>query len=486
VSLRGSFQRVNRALSELLGWTEQELLTLSHDDIFYPGDRGAVDEARALLRGKSDALRVEQRLKRRDGSSVWVSLSASLMRNSSGEPVAFLAHFLDMSERHRAEAEARRAREAAEHANRAKSAFLARMSHELRTPLNAVLGFAQLLALDDLSADQRDGVERILRGGGHLVEVINDVLDISRVEAGELPIDPAPVPAAEVVEEVVSMLDPLANERGMSLVAETGEGLPYVRADRQRLWQVLVNLASNAIKYGPEGSRVLVRTAAAGERVRFAVVDEGPGIAPDDVERAFAPFERLPRHARVEGTGLGLALSRNLALAMGGAIGVEPHGAGSEFWVELDCAEAPPPAPAEPPRAPAVASRGGDGPHRILYVEDNPGNVDLMRRLVAPRADLELRVADLASARERAREQPDAILLDLNLSDGDGGDLLGELKRDPATASIPVIVVTADATRAREERVLEAGAAACVAKPIEVRALMQVLDAALVVTSGSA
>jgi PAS domain S-box-containing protein len=479
VARDGSFQRVNRALADLLGYSDAQLLNLSVGVVTHPEDARPADEIAELLERDARVVTIEKRLLRRDGSAVWVSLSVSLMRDADGRPLAILAQFLDVSERHRAELEARRAREAAERANRAKSAFLARMSHELRTPLNAILGFAQLLELDDLTEEQRDSAARIVRGGAHLVELIDDVLDISRIEAGEMAIDVRAVAADDLVEEVSALLKPLASERGMTLRLEGSAGC--ARADRQRLKQVLLNLLSNAIKYGPEGSEVTIRSSGEGGRVRIAVVDAGPGLSEEDAERVFRPFERLAAHAHVEGTGLGLALSSNLTRAMGGRIGVRAVGPGSEFWVELDAALA---AEAEPAaRTPELDDPGaaGDGPRTLLYVEDSAANVEFTRRLLALRPNVELLVAgDVSSGRRLAHTRhPDAILLDVDLPDGDGGELLAELKADPETADIPVLVVTADARRSQEERVLAAGAAAYAAKPIDVRRFMRTLDSTL-------
>jgi CheY-like chemotaxis protein len=266
----------------------------------------------------------------------------------------------------------------------------------------------------------------------------------------------------------------------MTLRADAGGADRPARADRQRLKQVLLNLVSNAIKYGPEGSDVWIRAGLDGDCVRVAVVDAGPGLAAEERERVFRPFERLPAHAYVEGTGLGLALSRNLMRAMGGDIGVRSNGSGSEFWIELAVARPEEVAPA--PQAPEPPDPGAPSePRTLLYVEDSPANVEFTRRLLAKRPSVELVVArDVATGRSLAHERhPDAILLDVDLPDGDGGDLLAELKADPDTADIPVVVVTADARRSQEERVLAAGAAAYAAKPIDVRAFMRTLDAAL-------
>jgi PAS domain S-box-containing protein len=483
VSLGGSFQRVNRALCEVLGYSAPELLGLAYEDLRHP-DSVRAHGVRALLAGETRSLTMEERLVRRDGEPIWISLSVSLMRDADGEPVAYLVQFLDVSERHRAESESRRAREAAERANRAKSQFLARMSHELRTPLNAILGFGQLLQLEELPDEQAESVARMMRGGRHLVEVINDVLDISRIEAGELPIEIRAVRPSVAVEESVMLVAPLASERGMTLRMDLSAADGFVRADHQRLKQVLINLISNAIKYGPEGSEVLVRTSDAAERVRISVSDHGPGVSTEQAERIFEPFERLPEHAAVEGTGLGLALSRNLVRAMGGAIGVRdrPDGPGSEFWVELRAAEQvsePEPA-ADGNRAPEPAFPRGEA-RKLLYIEDSPSNAEFVERMLDLRPSVELVVAgDGESGVDLARRlRPDAILLDMGLPGLDGADVLERLKGDPDTTGIPVVAVSADARPEQERAALAAGAAAFQTKPVDLAAFMRALDQAL-------
>lgn len=233
----------------------------------------------------------------------------------------------------------REAKTDAERANLAKSEFLSRMSHELRTPLNAVLGFAQLLEMDNLKADQRDSVAHILKGGRHLLDLINEVLDIARIEAGRLTITVEPILLSDVIEEAFAMVQPLGETAGLQLTYERPAGpASRVQADRQRLMQVLLNLLSNAIKYNRAGGSVAVRLdRGKNGAARVVIEDTGAGIAPEQMARLFTPFERLgAEDGKVEGSGLGLALSKRLVEAMGGALGVDSVvGKGSAFWVEL-------------------------------------------------------------------------------------------------------------------------------------------------------
>ena len=480
IGFDGELRRVNAALALMLGYTEAELLSLSHPDVVHPGDRGrARDLPREMLSGGERSITLEERLLHRDGHPVWASVRALVTHDAAGEPVAVLAQIEDVTVRREAERVLAESRAAAERANRAKSEFLARMSHELRTPLNAILGFAQLLELDDLTAEQRDGLERILRGGRHLVEVVDDVLDISRIEAGEFQITPEPVPAAAIAEEVVALLRPLANERGMVVRTDFDDAESLVRADPRRLKQVLLNLVSNAIKYGPEESQVMVRARSSGDRVTISVLDQGPGIPPDEVESAFAPFVRLRAHARLEGTGLGLALSRNLVHAMGGEIGVR-SAEGSELWVALptaDPAAAGPEASDEPGPEARPAGTAGTAEQTLVYIEDDQSNVELVRRVVELRPNVRLETAaDGAAGVELTRStRPDAVLLDLDLPGVHGMEVLGALREDASTADIPVIVVTADASAGLEESLLAEGAAAFGVKPLDVHRLLATL-----------
>jgi PAS domain S-box-containing protein len=325
----GLLERVNGALCELLGYSADELTAQPPFYPIHPDDRGGEEDAmRALLAGEMTTYDAVKRHVHKDGHVVWARITASLMREGDGAEPRLLAHVQDISE-------LQRAREDAERANRAKSEFLSRMSHELRTPLNSVLGFAQLLQADTVTDAQRDGVERILSGGYHLLDLVNDVLDISAIEAGQLPMVTERVDAGAIVGETLELMQPLADARSIRLRRDVPDAEVCVSASEQRLKQVLLNLVSNAIKYSPTESDVTVAVEPAGDRVRLHVIDSGPGIAADNLERAFLPFERLGDGHKVEGTGLGLPLSRNLVQAMGGSLTVESGPAGSTFTAEL-------------------------------------------------------------------------------------------------------------------------------------------------------
>ena len=378
-------------------------------------------------------------------------------------------------------AERRRAEADADRANRAKSEFLSRMSHELRTPLNAILGFAQLLAMDPLSGEQRESVDQILRGGRHLLALINEVLDISRIETGRLPLSLEPVPVSETVRRAVELIQPAAENAGVTVDVEpTDEGI-HVLADRQRLQQVLLNLLSNAVKYNRSGGAVRVRTEAAGDAaLRIQVIDTGLGIAAGKLGLLFTPFERLGAEtSAVEGTGLGLALSRSLVEAMGGSLDVESvEGAGSTFSARLQ--RVAPPAEADEAPAPAPPPEHADRrPIKVLYIEDNLSNLRLIESIFARRPEVTLLSAmqgrvGLDLARDHA---PDLILLDRHLPDISGEEVFRMLQADPRGREIPVVILSADAIPSGMRRLLAAGVRAYLTKPLDVTQLLAAIDA---------
>ena len=401
------------------------------------------------------------------------------MLDDEGRPRYLLGISEDITERKAAEAALRNAKQEAELANQAKSEFLSRMSHELRTPLNAVLGFAQLLELEGLTAEQRESVAHILKAGRHLLGLIDEVLDISRIEAGHLSISLEPVRLSDVIGEVLDLVHPLAARWNVRIDGPPSEFRdPYVLADRQRLKQVLLNFLSNAAKFNrPEGQVNVSVDDAPGDRLRVNVTDTGPGIPPEKMGRLFTPFDRLGAEERVvEGTGLGLALSKRLAEVMGGTVGAESTvGLGSRFWVELPRVEGPAAGIDLPVAAPAQAP---DAVGTVLCIEDNLPNIRLIERLLAHRPGVTLLSAMQGGlGLELAREhRPGLILLDLQLPDITGADVLHRLQHDPRTRRIPVVVISADATPGQIRRLRAAGVREFLTKPLDVKRLLQLLD----------
>jgi signal transduction histidine kinase/CheY-like chemotaxis protein len=381
--------------------------------------------------------------------------------------------------------ELRLANEVADRASRAKSDFLSRMSHELRTPLNAILGFGQLLEMRMQAPRDRESVDQILRGGRHLLNLINEILDIARIESGRLSLSAEPVQVGEALKRVVDLARPLAAERAIVFdVEEATRDERYVLADTQRLQQVLLNLVSNAIKYNRDGGRIALECRDAGDGwLRITVSDTGKGIPAALQSRLFTPFDRLGADdLAVEGTGLGLALCKGFIEAMGGRIGFESaEGRGSAFWVELAKTTSPDARSGLGPHREPVTAEAGARRGTVLYIEDNASNLRLVERVLGERTAMRLIPAmqgrlGLALAREH---RPDLILADLHLPDMSGEDVLREVLDDPALRTTPVIILSADATPGQIKRLLAVGARAYLTKPLDVAELLRQIDATL-------
>jgi PAS domain S-box-containing protein len=482
----GHITFLNPVAAALTGWAPTEALGQPLDAIFTivaEGTRAPVETpvARVLREGTVVGIANGTVLVARDGTECSIDDSAAPIRDEQDQVVGVVLVFRDITERQRSAA-ARQAQRVAEEANRAKSEFLSRMSHELRTPLNSILGFAQLLDLEGGTPEQRESIHYILRGGRHLLELINEVLDIARIEEGRLPLSPEPVPVQELLLQSLNLVRPLATARALHLPTTLPEPCAtHVLADRQRLQQVLLNLLTNAIKYNRPGGTVQVRCATvAADRLRIFVEDTGLGLTPDQVDRLFTPFERLgAEQSQIEGTGLGLALSQRLVQAMGGTIGVaSTPGEGSSFWLELAVSEDPVERLARTGEFALALAQPGGRAARVLYVEDNLSNLKLIERLLAHRANVRLLSAMQGQlGLELAREhQPDLILLDLHLPDLAGDEVLRRLQGDATTRRIPVVIMSADATPNQIVRLRAAGARDYLTKPIDVARFLTVVD----------
>jgi len=480
--LAGRVIQANPRYCELTGYDETELARLSPAALTHPEDLANDEVLTAqLVAGEIPMYRRHKRVLHRSGDVAWVRSTVSLLRDPSNEPWRIVGVVEDITEHLRLE-EAERAREAAELSNRAKSDFLSRMSHELRTPLNAMLGFAQLLEIDrrnPLTASQRPWVAQIQQAGWHLLEMINDVLDLSRIDSGNLRLQTATLELGEIVEATTALVASDAAQRGIRISAELTPGTSAVLGDATRVKQILTNLLSNAVKYNVDNGRVHIASRlAAPDVIEVSVTDTGMGMTPEQMEELFRPFNRLGRErTALQGTGIGLVISRRLAELMGGSIRVKSvPGEGSSFILKLPRALDPDTVPSS---LDDLAALPADYHRRfVLYIEDNETNIEVMRGILAQRVQVQMEVAvtgleGLASVHDRS---PHLILLDMQLPDMSGLDLLHHLKADPATSAIPVIVVSADATAQQVDAALDAGAVRYLTKPVSVNELIATVD----------
>lgn len=474
----GKFQYVNREWERVLGWSLVEIK--NHPDPlaeFYP-DPADLWRVLDFMR-RADGEWTDFKTRVRDGRILYTSWTN--IRLPDGRRIGLGQ---DITERKQTEVALHEAKEEAEQANRAKSDFLSRMSHELRTPLNSILGFGQLLEMDDLTDESRDSVEHIMRAGRHLLGLINEVLDIACIEAGQQAFSIEAVHVGQLLRESLDLVRPLATKRRVEIGNVEGEY--YVRADQQRLKQVFLNLLGNAIKYNCEDGSVILVCEIEQDQLRIGVSDTGQGMSPEDMQKLFIPFERLQAaHHRIEGTGLGLLVTKRLVEAMHGEIGVESTvGQGSTFWVKLPLTDSPESKAFDtdsdsihelPFTAPPAAST-------VLYIEDNLANLKLIERIFEEYPKITLLSAMQGSiGLDLAREHhPDLILLDLHLPDMNGDEVLRRLREGAGTRDIPVVMLSADATPRQIERLLtppegHPGAKEYLTKPLNVKQFLSVL-----------
>lgn len=471
---------LSQAVFELLG----EPAEVSSADL---GRRLHPDDAPALT-GWLDALltgrqvgRLRHRVVRSDGRTVHLEASGRLLAGDGGDPSAVLVS-RDVSTAVEVEEQLDHALSVARAAGRAKEELLGRISGELRVPLEDLLATADRLHRGASEAGimvpaQQDAVQHIDRAAHHLRSLIDEIADVSSLQRRGTALQLAAVPVGRLVADAVGLVRPLGEGSGVQVTGPPDGGAgPWVRADRQRLLQVLLNLLSNGVKYNRPGGTVRVSVSVFGSRIRVAVSDTGVGIAPEHLDRLFDPFDRLgAEHSAVEGTGVGLTVTRHLVEQMGGTVEVASAvGTGTVFAVELAAAEPPPSGARTDVARPAVRML------RVLHVEDDPASGELVHQLLQRRPGIDLvRAADGATALVLARDDPpDLLLLDLGLPDVDGKAVLDRLRDDPLTAAVPVVVISADATDGQVQRLLSAGAAAYLTKPVAVGQLLALVDAA--------
>jgi PAS domain S-box-containing protein len=516
---RGVIQIFNVGAERMLGYTADEVLdkltpanisdagelvqraaalSAEFGETITPGFEALVFKARRVIEDIAELTYI-----RKDGSRFPALVSVTALRDMNGKVIGYLLIGTDNTARKQVEFERQQfeqalqeknveleaARAAAEKANRAKSEFLSSMSHELRTPLNAVLGFAQLMASENPPPpeNQQRSIDQILKGGWYLLRLINEILDLAMIESGKVTMSHESMSLIDVLQDCQAMIEPQASRRGIQMSFPKTEKLYYIHADRTRVKQVMINLLSNAIKYNAPGGAVIVQCNAQGsERVRISVKDTGAGLAPGELAQLFQPFNRLGKEdSGEEGTGIGLVVTKQLVELMGGKIGVESSvGVGTMFWVEFEAATAPVLSISRTDEVSLMQrKRGLDKSVQpvLLYVEDNPANLALVEQLIARRGDLKLLTAvDAFIGIELAHAyMPDVILMDINLPGMSGFGALQALRRDPLTAHIPVLALSANAVPRDIEKGLEAGFFRYLTKPIRVHEFMDALDLAL-------
>jgi PAS domain S-box-containing protein len=448
-------------------------------DFVHPEDHGLILEALERGFANDEVMNVRFRGLHTDGHWAMIESRGRALRDAQGNPTGAVIISRDVSETVEAQRALELAKIEAEQANVAKSEFLSRMSHELRTPLNSVLGFAQILQMELEAPSELEMIGYIVKSGGYLLELINEVLDISRVESGSIAVSLELVSIEALVSECLTLVSGDAAAAGVEIVDQC-DVARHVRADPQHLKQALVNLLSNAIKYNHEGGTVTLTCDEDAGRVRLRVTDTGPGVAPQLLDRLFAPFDRLDAESKgIEGTGLGLALSKGLMEAIGGSLGVESEpGTGSTFWLDLPLATTSTDFAEVELDVTQHSESNAALTATVLYIEDNIGNVRLLERLLVHKPNVRLitSLEGCLGLQLAQQHRPDLILLDVHMPDLSGYEVLELLRGDVRTASIPVVMLSADASHEQIQRFRDAGARDYLTKPLDLQHFLGQLD----------
>jgi PAS domain S-box-containing protein len=495
----GIITDANKQMETLTGCTRDELIGAPFKNYFTDPDR-AQASINQVLREKK-VTNYELTAKARDGRETVVSYNATTFYDRERKLQGVFAAARDITERkildqvlQENNIELESARLVADKANLAKSEFLSGMSHELRSPLNAILGFAQLMqsSIPPPSALQKDSLTQILQAGWHLLKLINEVLDLSAVESGKISLSPEPVSLAEVISECEAMFVPEGHKRSLKMMFPQFYVPLFVKADRTRLKQVLINLLSNALKYNRDHGLIEVKcTASTPDHILISIRDGGLGLSEEQMSNLFQPFNRLGQeHCTEEGTGIGLVMTKRLVELMGGTMGVKSIvGVGSVFWFELNSVLPPPVVTEEI----GTVVPSGVMPYEaavrtVLYVEDNPANMKLIEGLIARRPNIRLlRAEDGNTGLTIACDHiPDVILMDINLPGMSGIEVLRHLRANRATAHIPVLAISANAMPRDIKNGLMAGFFRYLTKPINVQEFMETLDSAMIFAENGA
>ena len=482
----GLFIDVNDIFLKNFGYSRKEVIGRSFKEITSMPEPEIIQDIRRKLLSNIPVREMEGKVRSRTGQEFTFLFSADYIY--VGNDLCFMVTGIDITLRKHVEADILKARNEAEKANQAKSEFISRMSHELRTPMNSILGFSQLMSMGEVTPAQRKGINHILNSGKHLLSLINEVLDISRIEAGRFSLIPEPVHLQSIVREMIDIISPEAQKRKIKTELENSPSNSlYVFADRLSLKQVILNLINNAVKYNREGGSVLINTrivdnaSGTDNTVRISVIDTGHGIKPEDICRLFSPFERIgAENTEIEGSGLGLSLVKKLVTSMKGEVGVASiHGKGSTFWIDLPLAKGEKGSQTKVEEAGGrkMAQEGSSG--TVLYFGNNNSNIELAEEvLLNQRPSVRIITSRQGEkALSIVREyKPDLILLDLSLSDLHGRDVLRLLKKDKVTKVIPVIIISAEVRPDQINLILKSGANDYLTQPLDLNNFLRVID----------
>ena len=484
----GSIIRCNKALAKLLGFSQQELLKMDARQLFADTEQG-IHKAKKFMRKTLKGLHIKNcqlQMKHKDGENIWISLSERPITDAHGYAVVSRTTIMDISAQKKLEASLIESQKTSERANQAKSHFLSQMSHELRTPMHSILGFSQLLEREFENTPQGAYVSYILNSGKHLLSLMDDILDLSRIESGKIPLDIKNIELLQVIEKCTNTMKEISQEKNITLFIEEKNNFKrIVRADFTRITQVLLNIISNAIKYNNPGGKVVVKGEDNSENgFRIAVTDDGVGIAQKLQCELFTPFNRLGKeNSEIEGTGIGLVICKKLIESMDGSIGFSStEDKGSQFWINIPLASeqqlsTQANTQVSPKSIPVFSSK----PQTVLYIEDNPIDMQLMKIIMQnnfPNVNL-LVASDAKMGMELANTQsPNIIILDIRLPGLNGLELLKQLKKSPKTQNINIIALTAEATQKNIEDGLSAGFYAYLTKPVDLNMVTETINRA--------